>query len=556
MEISKLDGELFKTLIVNGAANLRVNYKVVDALNVFPVPDGDTGTNMRMTIEAGANEIKEFKEKSIYEVAKKLSRGMLMGARGNSGVILSQLFRGLYKGLEGYDEITAVELGKAFEKGVAQAYKAVMKPVEGTILTVAREACEVANSKVTNKTSIQQYFKYYLDEANQSLKRTPELLPVLKESGVVDSGATGYIYIIEGMANALDGKFVSADTISETMHSASQLSFDASSDLEYGYCTEFILQLQHKKVDIKSFDEKIISDHLAALGDSIVCIKDEDLIKVHIHTVTPGDVLNYCQQFGEYVTLKIENMSVQHNENQIAKLECDCEECVEVRKSNIRKKYAIVAVANGEGLTKVFKEMGVDYVVPGGQSMNPSTDDFVKGFDSVNADNIIVFPNNGNIVMAAKQAGKYYKNANVVVIESKSIAQGYSALTLLDLGADNLDEIVEEINQTIANVTTCMVTYAVRDAEVGQVKIKNGDFIGICDGKIVASTTSRTQTLYDMLAANDLSDKEIITIIYGADVTTEEVEEIKNYIGENYSDLEIDIIDGKQDVYSYILSIE
>lgn len=556
MEISKLDGELFKTLIVNGAANLRVNYKTVDALNVFPVPDGDTGTNMRMTIEAGANEIKEINEKSIYEVAKKLSRGMLMGARGNSGVILSQLFRGLYKGLEGYDEVSAVELGKAFERGITQAYKAVMKPVEGTILTVAREACEVANSKVNSESSIQEYFRYYLAEARESLKRTPDLLPILKESGVVDSGATGYIYIVEGMANALDGKFVSVDTISDTMHSASKLSFDASSELVYGYCTEFILQLQHKKVDVKSFDEKIIIDHLAALGDSIVCIKDEDLIKVHIHTVVPGDVLNYCQQFGEYVTLKIENMSVQHNEGQIAKIECDCKECVENRKSNVRKKYAIVAVANGEGLVKVFKEMGVDYVVPGGQSMNPSTDDFVKGFDSVNAENIIVFPNNGNIIMAAKQAGRYYDKANVVVINSKSISQGYSALTLLDLGSDNLDEIVEEINQTIERVTTCMVTYAVRDAEVGKVKIKNGDFIGICEGKIVASTPDRVQTFKEMLAANDLSDKEIITIIYGADVTKEEVEEVKEFIGENYSDLEIDIIEGKQDVYSYILSIE
>jgi DAK2 domain fusion protein YloV len=481
---------------------------------------------------------------------------MLMGARGNSGVILSQLFRGIYKGLENYSEVNALELANAFTSGVAQAYKAVMKPVEGTILTVAREANEVAKSKINEQSSIQDYFKFYLEEARASLIRTPDLLPVLKEAGVVDSGATGYIYIVEGMASALDGKFVSNETISETMHTASKLSFDASSELVYGYCTEFILQLQHKKVDISSFDEKIISDHLAALGDSIVCVKDEDVVKVHVHTVVPGDVLNYCQQFGEYVTLKIENMSVQHTENQMAKIQCDCPECVEKRKNDVRKKYAVVAVASGEGLIKVFTEMGVDYVVSGGQSMNPSTDDFVKGFDSINADNIIVFPNNGNIIMAAKQAARYYKNANVVVIESKSIAQGYSALTLLDLGSDNIEEIVHEINQTIANVTTVLVTYSVRDADMGNVKIKKGDFIGILDSKIVASTTERVKTFQETLAKADLSKKEIITIIYGKDVNEKELEEIKTFIGENYSDLEIDAIDGKQDVYSYILSIE
>jgi dihydroxyacetone kinase-like predicted kinase len=249
-------------------------------------------------------------------------------------------------------------------------------------------------------------------------------------------------------------------------------------------------------------------------------------------------------------------MSVQHTENQMAKIQCNCPECVEKRKNDVRKKYAVVAVASGEGLTKVFTEMGVDYVVSGGQSMNPSTDDFVKGFDSINADNIIVFPNNGNIIMAAKQAARYYKNANVVVIESKSIAQGYSALTLLDLGSDNLDEIVEEINQTIANVTTVLMTYSIRDADMGNVKIKKDDFIGILDGKIVASTNDRVQTFRDTLTKVDLSKKEIITIIYGKDVNEKELEEIKTFIGENYSDLEIDAIDGKQDVYSYILSIE
>ena len=388
MQTIKMNGELYKLLVTNGAANLRAHYKEVDALNVFPVPDGDTGTNMKMTIEAGAHEISEFEEKSVYEMAKKVSRGMLMGARGNSGVILSQLFRGIYKGLTGYEEVNAVELAEAFISGVQQAYRAVLKPVEGTILTVAREASEFAKDKVTTETTIEEYFDIHIKEAKASLERTPDLLPQLKEAGVIDSGGAGYLYVIEGMAMALRGEIVtSEEEISKTVV---HKNFNAHSELTYGYCTEFILQLLHSKVEISKFDVSQITEYLVTKGDSIVAIKDEDIVKVHVHTRTPGEVLNFCQQFGEFVTLKIENMSVQHSDGPAIQEQCDCEECVEMRKNLTPKKFAVVAVATGEGLINVFKEMGVDYVVEGGQSMNPAAEDFTVGFDSLNAQNIMI----------------------------------------------------------------------------------------------------------------------------------------------------------------------
>lgn len=556
MQTLKMDGQLFKLVVINGAANLRVNYKSVDALNVFPVPDGDTGTNMRMTIEAGAHEISEFEENSIYEVAKKLSRGMLMGARGNSGVILSQLFRGIYKGLSGHDEVNAVELAEAFLSGVNQGYHSVLKPVEGTILTVARESATVARQKVTKNSTIEDFFSFLIEEARASLERTPDLLPVLKEAGVIDSGGAGYIYIIEGMSQALNGELIKEDSPAIT-NKVSHSNFNAHSELTYGYCTEFILQLQYRKVDVNTFNISKITDYLSTLGDSIVAFKDEDIVKVHVHTKKPGDVLNYCQQFGEYVTLKIENMSVQHSEGPVKTDEqCNCPECVEMRKNATPKKFAIVSVATGEGLINIFKEMGVDYVVEGGQSMNPSAEDFTKGFDLLNAQNIIVFPNNSNIVLTAQQAAKYYKGAKVYVVPTKTIAQGYSALTMLDLSSGDIETIMNEINEVIENVTTGLITYSIRTTELEGLKINEGDYIGICNGKIVSSQNDRLTSVKEMLKTINVEEKDIITIIWGKDVSEEEVEELSNYIEENYSNLEIDTINGQQDVYSYILSIE
>ncbi len=553
---NKMNGQLFKEIVISGAANLALNYKKVDALNVFPVPDGDTGTNMRMTIEAGAAEIKNVSESSIYEVAKKASRGMLMGARGNSGVILSQLFRGLYKGLAGHSSVNAVELGVAFKSAVTQAYGAVLKPQEGTILTVARESVEYVNEHVTNETTFVEFFELLMEEGNRSLQRTPDLLPVLKDAGVVDSGAVGYLCVIEGMLKALQGEPIEASAILENTHVSVSRTFNAHSELEYGYCTEFILQLQYAKVDIANFDIKVITDFLETLGDSIVAIKDEDIVKIHVHTKTPGVVLSTCQQYGEFVTLKIENMSVQHSEMSVSEEECNCDECVEMRKQQAPKKFGVVCVASGEGLVDVFKQMGADYVVEGGQSMNPAAEDFVKGFDSINAENIIVFPNNSNIVLTAEQAAKYYKDANVYVVKSKTLAQGYSALTMLDLSSGDINVILEELQNVISNVTTGLITYSIRDAEIDGVNIKKDDYIGICNGAMKVSVADRLEATKALIDITDIREKDIITIIYGKDVDEEELAALTEYIEATYSNVEVDTINGGQNVYSYILSIE
>ena len=558
MNTLKVNGELFKLMATNGSVNLHNHFDEIDALNVFPVPDGDTGTNMSMTIQAGIQAIKDSTNQSIYEMSKQLSHGMLMGARGNSGVILSQFFRGLYKGLAGYDEVSVKELKLAFTKGVEQAYKAVVKPVEGTILTVCKDATNVANKTAGKKATIEDYFAIFLNEALESLKRTPDLLPVLKEANVVDSGAAGFIKIIEGMKLALDGEMLEERKANDAPKATvvNRGSFNANSELTYGYCTEFILQLQHSKVDINTFDEKIIIDRLSELGNSIVCFKDEDIVKVHVHTKTPGVVFNFAQQFGEFITIKVENMQIQHNESPEVQEQCNCEQCVEMRQKAERKQFAIVAVATGAGLTSMFKSMGVDYVVSGGQTMNPSSADFVQAFDSINAENIFVFPNNGNIIMAAEQAAKYYDKANIVVIKTKSLAQGYSALTMFDVSSGDIEQIKEEIEEVVDNVTTGLITFSIRDASIEGIEIKKGDYIGIVDGKMVASTPSKIDTVKELLEKTDLSMKEIMTIITGFDAINAEVEAIKQHIEENYPDIEVNIVEGNQDVYSYILSIE
>lgn len=560
MNIMKIDGQFFKSLILKGAENLKMNYQYIDSLNVFPVPDGDTGTNMRMTIEGGVNEIAMLDEKNIFEISKKLSRGMLMGARGNSGVILSQLFRGMSKGLEGMSSVNSIGLAKAFESGVKQAYKAVMTPVEGTILTVAREASEKISLIANSKMSINEFLDEYIMEAKASLGRTPELLPVLKEAGVVDSGGAGYICIIEGMIKCLNGEALSTDFTLNANAAHNEKINTSGEEVEFGYCTEFILQLT-KVDDYNKFDEKEIYNQIEPIGNSIVLVKDEDMIKVHIHTLTPGNVFNIAQQYGEFIKIKVENMTIQHNELQeikhVEEGQCACGEVHHKTpvKPEIRSKYAVVSVATGEGLIKTFKEMGVDYVVSGGQSMNPSTEDFINGFDTLNADNIIVFPNNKNIVLAAKQAAKIYKDSKIWVVETKTISQGFSALTMLDLNGEP-EQILEEMEEVISNVISGSITYSIRDTKIEEINVHKDDFIGILDGKIVSSNKKRTDAVKGLLKAKDISNKDIITIIYGTGVNQKEINEITKYIERYYDNLEIEVIEGNQDVYSYILVIE
>jgi len=537
MEIKLLNGLLFKTMIENGANNLSNNYKYIDDLNVFPVPDGDTGTNMKMTINSGVQEIAELKIESMDEMSKKLSRGLLMGARGNSGVILSQLFRGLHKGFAGHEKVGPVELVAGFRGGVDQAYKSVMNPVEGTILTVAREATEHCEKLDLDNMSINEVLAEYIEEANASLERTPDLLDKLKEAGVIDSGGAGYLLIVEGMYKALNGEYIKL--VAEDDIQSTKITFDASSE-EFGYCTEFILLLS----EVRNVEDEI-KDSLAYLGDSIVVVQDEDIIKVHIHTLTPGDALNIAQKYGDFGKIKIENMALQHEE-MVAN---------ETPKNNgPRKKYGVVTVAQGEGLVNMFYEFGCDKVVTGGQTMNPSTEDIVKAIGEVHADNVLVFPNNKNIMLAAEQAKELVEDKNVIVIATKTIATGYSAISMLDLNSEP-EAIKADIEETIAEVHTGEVTYAIRDTQVDGVDIKENDFMGIHDGKMIVSNKDIMVTLEE-LVADMLTDAEIITVIYGKDVSDEALEEFTGLISKKYPDVEVDLIDGKQDVYHYIIAVE
>ena len=558
MILKKLNGEQFKELLTNGALNLKANYQEVDSLNVFPVPDGDTGTNMLRTISGGVSALNGFDAKDLGEVGKTVSKGMLMSARGNSGVILSQIFRGICKGFEGKKEVDAVQLAAAYKIGVKQAYGAVVQPVEGTILTVFREATEAAAKKITKESTINEFFELHLKQAAISLKRTKEILPVLKEANVIDSGGAGYVYIVKGFVKFLDGEKIEAElTKEETPAEApAEVDFGAftrDDTLQFGYFTEFILRLQSSKVDVDSFDvEQIISDlnEDDIQGDSIVALKDDDVIKVHVHTKEPGIVLHKMRKYGEFLTIKCENMALQHNENMSEE-----ERASQTKREH--KKYAIVAVAQGQGIIEQFKALGVDVVVSGNQTMNPSTEDFIKAFKSLDAENIIVFPNNKNIIMAAKQAAQLYKGAKIKVIQSTSIPQCYSALTMLDFSSDDLTIICGSFLEAIRNVVTGEITIANRSTRLNGVSVMKGEHIHIVDGKLVRSTKFKNRVIVDLLAkVPDMENKQVLTIIYGKDTTEEEKTKNMAYIRQKYPYLEVGAIDGGQAVYKYLLAIE
>ena len=557
MILHKLNGEQFKELVVNGAKNLRLNIEEVDALNVFPVPDGDTGTNMSRTIEGGINAVKGREEKNLGLLGKDLSKGMLMGARGNSGVILSQIFRGICRGFEGKEEVNAVELAKAYQVGIKQAYGAVVTPVEGTILTVFREATEAASKAVNEKSTINEFYEAHLKQAAISLKKTIDLLPVLKEAGVIDSGGAGYVYIVKGMVKFLDGEKIEHElTAPEGEHKEEATidfsAFGADDVLQFGYCTEFILRLQNSKVNVEEFDVQTIIDELNEediSGDSIVALKDGDVVKVHVHTKEPGLVLHKMRKYGEFLTTKIENMTLQHNEN--------LSEEEHAQKKMEHKKYAIVAVAQGEGVIEQFKAFGVDVIVSGNQTMNPSTEDFIRAFKQLDADNIIVFPNNKNIVMAAKQAAQLYKGSKVKIAQSTSIPQCYSALTMLDFSSDDLTLIMGNFNEAIRNVVTVEITTAIRSTRVNGVIIHKNDHMGIVNGKIVFSGKMKNRIIFDVLRKiKDIKDKQVVTIIYGKDVTEDEKAKNMEVLRSKFPYLEFGAIDGGQNVYKYLIAVE
>lgn len=557
MILNKLNGVQFKELVINGAKNLRQNIDEVDSLNVFPVPDGDTGTNMSRTIEGGINAVIKSEEKNLGLLGKDLSKGMLMGARGNSGVILSQIFRGICRGFDGKEEVNAVELAEAYKVGIKQAYGAVVTPVEGTILTVFREATEAAAKAVNKDSTINEFYEAHLKQAAISLKKTIDLLPVLKEAGVIDSGGAGYVYIVKGMVKFLDGEKIEQElsTTESSDTSAAPIDFSAfgaDDVLQFGYCTEFIMRLQNSKVDVEKFDVQTVIDDLNEediAGDSIVALKDGDVVKVHVHTKEPGLVLHKMRKYGEFLTTKIENMALQHNEN--------LTEEEHSHKKLEHKKYAIVAVAQGEGIKKQFEAFGVDVIVSGNQTMNPSTEDFIRAFKEVDADNIIVFPNNKNIVMAAKQAAQLYKGAKVSIAQSTSIPQCYSALTMLDFSSDDLTLIMGNFNEAIRNVNTVEITTAIRSTKVHGVIIRKNDHMGIIDGKIVFAGKMKNRIVYDTLRKiKDIKDKQVVTIIYGKDTTEDEKVKNMEMLKAKFPYLEFGAIDGGQAVYKYLIAVE
>ncbi|MBQ9124875.1 MAG: DAK2 domain-containing protein [Acholeplasmatales bacterium] len=545
MSVSSISVALFKKMVINGAINLKNNHKEIDELNVFPVPDGDTGTNMSMTVMSGVRELNNCESSSIIEVAKVLSRGALMGARGNSGVILSQFFRGLYVGLKDiqHNYLDLDDFMACLESGCQIAYKAVMEPVEGTILTVVREAAE--NTKLVYKKfkTIDELLNYYIIEAKKSLNNTPNLLPVLKEAGVVDSGGAGFCKIIEGMIMALNDEMLEVhDDEAEKKQSAAA---SANADIKFGYCTEFIIELNKPA----EFEEKTLKSALSILGDSLVVVRDEDIVKVHVHTNTPGRALEIAQKHGEFVTLKIENMRLQHSNLQTGA------NGEPVKKEEPKKHFALISVCFGDGIVQTFKDLGVDYVIEGGQTMNPSTEAFVEAIKAVNAENIIIIPNNSNVIMAAKQAASMCSDCNVEVIKAKTIAQGYASLMYFDVEGD-MESNLEAMSEAIAACKSGEITYSIRDTEIGGVKITANDYMGIANGEIIVSTKERSDALKSLLEGCINDDSQVVTFFYGNDVSKEEADALEELALSINPDVDVEIIEGKQDIYSYIIAVE
>ncbi len=543
MEI--INGEMFLKMLENGANNLANQHHEINALNVFPVPDGDTGTNMNLTFTNGIKEAFDLGSSHVGEISKKLSRGLLMGARGNSGVILSQIFRGFAQSVEEKEALNAKDLASAFQNATQTAYKAVMRPVEGTILTVLRESAQYADDwmHLNPEADCEAYLAYLVEKAHESLAYTPELLPVLKEVGVVDSGGAGYLAVLEGFLKAVKGESIEALEVSEQEHvSAADMDHD-----EFGYCTEFIIQLDEKS---KSYNELMFKRELEKLGDSIVVVTDEDLVKVHVHTLTPGNALNLGQKYGEFLKLKIENMSEQHH----SIMEGDAKHAIKNKAKKPHEKYAIVSVVAGDGIVGLFNELRAEYIISGGQTMNPSTEDFIGIIKDIDADHIFILPNNSNIILAANQAKDILEDRDIHVIASKSIPQGLAACIMFNPDAD-VEENIEEMLEAIQSTTTAEITYAIKDTVFDSVEIKKDDFMGIVEKDIVVSNPSRQVVLEKVLETLITDDKEIVTVLVGEDVDDDEMHQVESFIEDNY-DVEVEIHRGNQPVYSYILGAE
>lgn len=572
-----VNGTDFCSMVVAGAANLTNNVNRVNALNVFPVPDGDTGTNMNLTMTSGVEELKRRPNAHIGKAAEALSKGLLMGARGNSGVILSQLFRGFAKAVLPYEEVNAQQFAAALQQGVDTAYAAVVKPVEGTILTVSKEAARHGGQAVRRVQDIRELMDEVVKAGNQSLARTPELLPVLKQVGVVDAGGQGLMLIYEGFLSALSGEIPPAadeDAIgldvapSVSLQEMKDIAHEAKSaqaqlrteDIEFGYCTEFIVKLVPGKVQGFRFDEAKFRQELSRHGDSLLVVADDEIVKVHIHAEYPGNVMNYAMNYGDLTKIKIENMREQHAHILMSD-EYDVPvafpETIDIAAAVPREMapYGFVAVAMGDGISEIFTSLGVDVILSGGQTMNPSTEDIVNAVREVPAQTVYVLPNNSNIVLAAQQATELVEDKKVVVIPSKTIPQGMAAMLAFD-EKSGAEHNAEAMLRAMGSVRSGQVTFAVRDTSIDSVDIKEGDFIGIYESKIVTSNRELLNTCRKLLDSMLEADGEIVTILTGADAKEEETEAIAAYLGERYPQAEVEIHAGGQPLYAYIFAVE
>ncbi|HDJ7303986.1 TPA: fatty acid kinase catalytic subunit FakA [Staphylococcus aureus] len=547
--ISKINGKLFADMIIQGAQNLSNNADLVDSLNVYPAPDGDTGTNMNLTMTSGREEVENNLSKNIGELGKTFSKGLLMGARGNSGVILSQLFRGFCKNIESESEINLKLLAESFQAGVETAYKAVMKPVEGTILTVAKDAAQAAVEKANNTEDCIELMEYIIVKANESLENTPNLLAVLKEVGVVDSGGKGLLCVYEGFLKALKGEKVEAKVAKidkdEFVHDEHDFhGVINTEDIIYGYCTEMMVRFGKNK---KAFDEQEFRQDMSQFGDSLLVINDEEIVKVHVHTEYPGKVFNYGQQYGELIKLKVENMREQHREV-IRKEQHTAKPKMETVET------AIITISMGEGISEIFKSMGATHIISGGQTMNPSTEDIVKVIEQSKCKRAIILPNNKNILMASEQAASIV-DAEAVVIPTKSIPQGISALFQYDVDA-TLEENKAQMADSVNNVKSGSLTYAVRDTKIDGVEIKKDAFMGLIEDKIVSSQSDQLTTVTELLNEMLAEDSEILTVIIGQDAEQAVTDNMINWIEEQYPDVEVEVHEGGQPIYQYFFSVE
>ena len=555
--MSNITTSLFQEMVQAASTRLGNQVEYVNSLNVFPVPDGDTGTNMGMTIENGAKEVADKPATTVGEVGQILSKGLLMGARGNSGVITSQLFRGFGQAIKDKEELTGQDLAHAFQSGVEVAYKAVMKPVEGTILTVSRGAATAALKKSEETDDAIEVMRAAVDGAKRALAKTPEMLPVLKEVGVVDSGGQGLVFIYEGFLSALTGDYIASEdfkatpaTMTEMInaeHHKSVAGHVATEDIQFGYCTEIMVALKQGPTYVKEFNYEEFQAYLSGLGDSLLVVNDDEIVKVHVHTEDPGLVLQEGLKYGSLVKVKVDNMRNQH----VAVLE---KEEQQVTAKQEEKDFAIVAVVAGDGLAEIFKSQGVDYVISGGQTMNPSTEDIVKAIDAVNAKNVIILPNNKNIFMAAQSAAEVAE-IPAAVVETRTVPQGFTSLLAFN-PEQSLEENVAAMTASLSDVVSGSVTLAVRDTSIDGLEIHKDDNLGMVDGKIVVSNPDMTATLKATFAKMIDEDSEIITIYVGEDGSQDLAEEMADYLESTYEDIEVEIHDGKQPVYPYLMSVE